>query len=210
MEAVAHSGMELTLVPPWIVPRFSVVRGSSGSGVWASAASAEARAAMGLGVPASVKLWPPGPLMVTWKRRLPRAWVTAESAPAPSRTMWAAMRPAVAPDHRNGARRAGRLRLLRPRCRERSEGRGSPTLAWISAWAMASMPCHAGAVVAGAGSAEAAVSVDVAYGGVKRSSGGEDGVEVRGEHDDGPAALRRQFGAGRKPRTLPMSQSARC
>ena len=49
-----------------------MVRGSSGSAVWASAASAEASAAMGLGVPASVKLWPPGPLIVTWKRRLPK------------------------------------------------------------------------------------------------------------------------------------------
>ena len=47
------------------VPMLSVVRGSSGSGVTARAASAEASAAMGLGVPASVKLWPPGPAMRT-------------------------------------------------------------------------------------------------------------------------------------------------
>ena len=65
MEAWALSGMELTLVPPWMVPRLSVVRGSSGSGVSARAARAAASAAMGLGVPASVKLWPPGPVMVT-------------------------------------------------------------------------------------------------------------------------------------------------
>ncbi len=56
MEAWALSGMELTLVPPWMVPRLSVVRGSSGSGVSERAARAEASAAMGLGVPASVKL----------------------------------------------------------------------------------------------------------------------------------------------------------
>ena len=41
-------------------------RGSSGSGVLASAASAVESAAMGLGIPASVKLCPPGPLMETW------------------------------------------------------------------------------------------------------------------------------------------------
>ena len=43
-----------------MVPRFRVVRGSSGIGVLASAARAVASAAMGLGRPASVKLWPPG------------------------------------------------------------------------------------------------------------------------------------------------------
>ena len=63
-DAVALSGIELTLVPPWIVPRFSVVRGSSGSEVSARTASAAARAAIGFGVPASVKLWPPGPQML--------------------------------------------------------------------------------------------------------------------------------------------------
>ena len=69
----AFSGIELTLVPPRIVPRFRVVRGSSGMGVRAKVASAMARAAMGLGVPASVKLWPPGPPNRIWKRRLPSA-----------------------------------------------------------------------------------------------------------------------------------------
>jgi hypothetical protein len=33
MEACALSGMEFTLVPPWMVPRLRVVRGSSGSSV---------------------------------------------------------------------------------------------------------------------------------------------------------------------------------
>ena len=47
---------------------------------------------MGLGVPASVQEWPPGPVMVTRKRRLPRARVTTAEVPLPSRAMAAAMR----------------------------------------------------------------------------------------------------------------------
>jgi len=65
MEAFTFSGMELTLVPPSMVPMLKVVRGSSGSGVWARIERAEASAVMGFGVPASVKLWPPGPVTVT-------------------------------------------------------------------------------------------------------------------------------------------------
>ena len=60
MFACALSGIELTLMPPWMVPRLRVVRGSSGRGVSASAARAVESAAMGLGMPASVKLWPAG------------------------------------------------------------------------------------------------------------------------------------------------------
>ena len=46
----------------------------------------------GLGTPASFQEWPPGPVMVTRKRRLPRARVTTAEVPLPSRTMAAAMR----------------------------------------------------------------------------------------------------------------------
>ena len=50
---------------------------------------------MGLGVPASVQEWPPGPVTVTRKRRLPRARVTTVLVPPPSRAMAAAMRSRV-------------------------------------------------------------------------------------------------------------------
>ena len=49
MEAVALSGMELTLVPPWMVPRLRVVLGFSGSGVRATVASASSQRGDGIG-----------------------------------------------------------------------------------------------------------------------------------------------------------------
>jgi hypothetical protein len=48
--------------------------------IWARA---RLRRRMGLGVPASAQEWPPGPVMVTRKRRLPRARVMAAEVPPP-------------------------------------------------------------------------------------------------------------------------------
>ncbi len=57
------------------------------------------------------------------------------------------------------------------------------------------LPGDAGAIVAGSGSLDA-VAV---YLGVEGSFGGEDGVEMRGENDDGAGAFRREVGCGEKP-----------
>src|ERR1700733_8226422 len=57
--------------------------------IWARA---RLRRKIGLGVPASDQEWPPGPVMVTRKRRLPRARVTTAELPLPSRAIAAAMR----------------------------------------------------------------------------------------------------------------------
>ena len=90
--AVADSGMELMAVPPEMWPTLRVVAGSVGSlraAIWVRAWLSRR---MGLGVPASIQEWPPGPVMVTRKRRLPRARVTTAEWPLPSRAMAAAMR----------------------------------------------------------------------------------------------------------------------
>src|SRR5277367_4002687 len=90
--AVADSGMELMEVPPEMWPTLMVVRGLVGSLRSAMRARAWLRMRIGLGAPASDQEWPPGPVMVTRKRRLPRARVTTAELPLPSRAMAAAMR----------------------------------------------------------------------------------------------------------------------
>src|SRR6266851_5905159 len=67
--AVADSGMELMEVPPEMWPTLMVVRGLVGSLRLAIWVRARLRMRMGLGVPASFQEWPPGPVMVTRKRR---------------------------------------------------------------------------------------------------------------------------------------------
>ena len=89
---MADSGMELMEVPPEMWPTLMVVAGVAGSLRLAMAVRARLRMRMGLGVPASVQEWPPGPVTVTRKRRLPRARVTTAVVPPPSRAMAAAMR----------------------------------------------------------------------------------------------------------------------
>ena len=189
MEAVALSGMELTLVPPWMVPRLRVVLGFSGSGVRATVARAMASAAMGLGVPASVKLWPPGPLMVTWKRRLPRAWVTAESAPG-----------AIEDDVGGDATGEGRLLVEMADAAqiafaffayvaEHDDGSGELNLGVDDGLCKSKHADDAGSVVAGAGSGEAVGAVVASQDGTERRGGGEDGIEMRGEDDDGAGAV---------------------
>ena len=56
-----------TELPPSIVPTFSVVRVSRGWPVALRAAMAWLRMTMGLGAPASVQEWPPGPVTVREK-----------------------------------------------------------------------------------------------------------------------------------------------
>ena len=82
MSAVADEGMELTEVPPEMWPTLSVVTGALERGRSAMSARARLRRRMGLGAPASDHEWPPGPVMVTRKRRLPRARVTTAGGPA--------------------------------------------------------------------------------------------------------------------------------
>ncbi len=53
---------------------------------------ARPRMVMGLGTAASVQEWPPGPAMLTRKRRLPNPRVTAAAVPEPSSGRTAAMR----------------------------------------------------------------------------------------------------------------------
>ena len=82
---MADSGMELMEVPPEMWPTLMVVRGLVGRRSLVSLVRARLRVRMGLGVPASVQEWPPGPVMVTRRRRLPRARVTTVLVPPPSR-----------------------------------------------------------------------------------------------------------------------------
>ena len=89
---MAVSGMELMEVPPEMWPTLMVVAGLAGSLRSAMAVRARLRMRMGLGVPESLQEWPPGPVTVTRKRRLPRARVTTAEVPLPSRAMAAAMR----------------------------------------------------------------------------------------------------------------------
>ena len=91
---MADSGMELMEVPPEMWPTLMVVWGSAGSlraAIWVRAWLSRR---MGLGVPASVQEWPPGPVMVvTRKWRLPMARVTTGvELPLPSSAMAATMR----------------------------------------------------------------------------------------------------------------------
>ena len=104
-------------VPPEIWPTLKVVRGSDGKGSEATSASAWLRSTMGLGAPASVHEWPPGPDTVTRRRTLPSARVTTADEPPPSS--------AIAPEMRSryGPRRK---RCLMPR---RSPSPSSPTFA---------------------------------------------------------------------------------
>src|SRR5258706_15309321 len=81
--------MELTEVPPSIWPRLKVVRGARGTLVLMKRTEARTRALMGLGMPKSDQLWPPGPVMVASTRREARALVVTWSVPEPSRTITA-------------------------------------------------------------------------------------------------------------------------
>src|SRR6266478_3730380 len=79
--------MELTEVPPSICPMLKVVRGAAGTLVLMKRTEARARALMGLGMPKSDQLWPPGPVMVASRRREASALVVTWSVPEPSRTI---------------------------------------------------------------------------------------------------------------------------
>src|SRR6266702_4296959 len=56
-------GMEFTEVPPSIWPILKVVRGLAGTFVLMKRTEPRTRALMGLGMPKSDQLWPPGPVM---------------------------------------------------------------------------------------------------------------------------------------------------
>ena len=75
-----------------MVPTFQVVRGESLSLRAANRAITALIRTIGFGIPASVQECPPGAEIVTRNRRLPSASVTATSCPAPSKTMFAAIR----------------------------------------------------------------------------------------------------------------------
>src|SRR5229473_4845757 len=81
--------MELMEVPPSIWPILKVVRGAAGTLVLIKRTEARTRALMGLGIPKSDQLWPPGPLMVASRRREASALVVTWSVPEPSRTITA-------------------------------------------------------------------------------------------------------------------------
>src|SRR6266852_924028 len=59
----ASWGMEFTEVPPSIWPILKVVRGLAGTFVLMKRTEPRTRALMGLGMPKSDQLWPPGPVM---------------------------------------------------------------------------------------------------------------------------------------------------
>src|SRR6266702_2983557 len=59
----ASCGMEFTDVPPSIWPMLKVVRGLAGTFVLMKRTEPRTRALMGLGMPKSDQLWPPGPVM---------------------------------------------------------------------------------------------------------------------------------------------------
>ena len=89
---MADSGMELMEVPPEMWPTLMVVRGLVGSLRLGDLGERLAEDEDRVGNPASFQEWPPGPVMVTRKRRLPSARVTTAEVPLPSRMMAAAMR----------------------------------------------------------------------------------------------------------------------
>jgi len=61
----APLAMAFTEVPPSIRPTLKVVFGVLGTGICAMPAIARPRAWIGLGIPKSEKLWPPGPVIRT-------------------------------------------------------------------------------------------------------------------------------------------------
>src|SRR5256885_15966880 len=71
----ASWGTEFTEVPPSIWPMLKVVRGLAGTLVLIKRTAPRTSALMGLGMPKSDQLWPPGPVIRASSRREARAFV---------------------------------------------------------------------------------------------------------------------------------------
>jgi hypothetical protein len=154
---------------------------------------------MGLGVPASVQAWPPGPVTVTRNRRLARARVMTAEEPPPSSAMAAAMRVGVgacAEEVTHAAQVAFAL-LAHVGGKEDRDGGGRG--AWLQGGRQAEQGGQAGGVVACAGGKNAGVLLEGFGGG----GGGEDGVEVGGEEDVGDWGWRARAMSRRQMRGVP-------
>src|SRR6266404_7289583 len=82
----ASCGTEFTDVPPSIWPMLKVVRGVAGTFVLMKRTEPRTSALIGLGMPKSDQLCPPGPVISASSRREASAFVVTWSVPEPSRT----------------------------------------------------------------------------------------------------------------------------
>ena len=137
---------------------------------------------IGLGVPASVQEWPPGPVTVMRKRRLPRARVTTVLFPLPSRAMAAAIRSRQGP-LRKRCRMPRRSLALFAYVYGEEDGDGWGDFGEANGGGDGEETGESGGVVADAGSEDAG-GVWI-FDGIADGSGGEDGVEMCGEEDAG-------------------------
>ena len=174
----ASYGMELTEVPPSIWPRLKVVRGLDGTFVLMKRIAPRTSALMGLGMPKSDQLWPPGPVMRTSRRREASALVVTWSVPEPSRTTAAFRLRAIGVDE--SAHAAEIAFALFADVGDEKNGAARLDSGFVNGAGDGDEAGEAGSVVGDAGRVQAvAVAADFNFGAWR-----ENGVEMRGEHHD--------------------------
>ena len=198
MEAGALSGMELTLVPPWMVPMLRVVRGSSGKRGLGEGGQRRGQGGDGVGGARVGKAVAAGAgdgdLEAAAAEGLGDGRVRARAVEDDVGGDAAGER-ALVVEVAHAAQIA--FAFFAHVAQEDKRRRAACTLAWMSACAMASMPATPARIVAGSGSFQA-LSPFADQTGFSGVPSGKNSIEMRGEDDHGAGALGRQVGGGQE------------